>query len=359
MPDMFDPIRIGRWTLPQRFVMAPMTRSRAGEGMVPTDDNARYYAQRAGAGLIITEGTQPSLVGQGYPNTPGLFTDEHSAGWCKIATAVHEGGGVIFVQLMHVGRIAFRGNKENADTVAPSEVQARGKIFTMAGRVPHEVPRALRSDELPGVVQEFCDAAARAVDAGLDGVEIHGANGYLLHQFLSPESNVRDDEYGGSPANRARFAIEVVQRVAETIGAGRVGLRLSPGQVVNGIEEPDADDMAKTYSELVDAIAPVGLAYVSIVGEPESELFQDLRSRFGGIVIANDGFAEVTDQARVDHLVSSGLADAVAVGRLYISNPDLDVRWRTGAPVAEFDPATFYSGGNEGYIDYPPIHEGR
>ena len=358
MPEVFDTLQVGRWTLPQRFVMAPMTRSRAGEGMAPNDRNADYYAQRAGAGLIITEGTQPSLVGQGYPNTPGLFTDEQTAGWQKIATAVHANGGVIFVQLMHVGRVAYSGNKENAETVAPSEVQARGKIFTMAGRVPHDVPRALRVDELPDVAKEFCDSAARAVEAGLDGVEIHGANGYLLHQFLSPNSNLREDEYGGSPANRARFVVEVAQRVAATIGADRVGLRLSPGQIINGIEESDPDDVVETYREVIAGIAPLGLAYISIVGVPESDLFQDLRRRFGGVVIANDGFAEVTDQKRVAQIVGADLAEAVAVGRLYISNPDLDVRWRTGAELAEFDPATFYSGGDQGYADYPPLdHE--
>jgi N-ethylmaleimide reductase len=223
MTDVFEPITVGSWDLPQRFVMAPLTRNRAGEGQVPRDIAVQYYGQRAGAGLIITEGTQPSAVGQGYLNTPGIHSPEQVEGWRAVADEVH------------VGRIAHPDNKHGLETVAPSAIQLEGQIVTAEGQLDHAVPRALETDEIPGIVEEFVHASRCAVEAGLDGVELHAANGYLLHQFLGPKSNVRTDQYGGSPENRARLVIEVAQAVSEAIGADKVGIRISPAHNVQGV----------------------------------------------------------------------------------------------------------------------------
>ena len=294
MPEVFEPIKVGNWELPQRFVMAPLTRNRAGEGQVPQDIAVTYYAQRAGAGLIVTEGTQPSAVGQGYLNTPGIHTAEQIAGWRAVADAVHAEGGRVVVQLMHVGRIAHPDNKNGLESVAPSAIQLDQKTVTAEGAKDSVVPRALETEEISGVVEEFVHAAKSAIEAGLDGVELHAANGYLLHQFLAPSANERTDEYGGSPENRARFSIEVTKAVVDAIGADRVGIRISPAHNVQGAVETDPDDVAATYGALIDAIAPLGLAYLSVLADPRTELFQDLRRRFRGPVIANTGFLSVT-----------------------------------------------------------------
>jgi N-ethylmaleimide reductase len=357
MTDVFEPITVGGWDLPQRFVMAPLTRNRAGEGQVPRDIAATYYGQRAGAGLIVTEGTQPSAVGQGYLDTPGIHTPEQVEGWRAVGDAVHAGGGRIVVQLMHVGRIAHPDNKAGLETVAPSAIQLEGQIVTAKGQLDHAVPRALETDEIPGIVEEFVHASRCAVEAGLDGVELHAANGYLLHQFLGPKSNVRTDQYGGTPENRARLVLEVARAVSEAIGADKVGIRISPAHNVQGVVEDDADDVKATYGHLVDGLAPLGLAYLSVLADPTTELFADLRARFGGIVIANSGFANITTLDEVKQIVDGGLADIVAVGREYIANPDLAVRWRTGAELNEPNSETFYGGGAEGYIDYPTLDE--
>lgn len=357
MTDVFEPIKIGNWDLPQRFVMAPLTRNRAGEGMVPRDIAVTYYGQRAGAGLIVTEGTQPSAVGQGYLNTPGIHTPEQIEGWRAVADAVHAEGGHIVVQLMHVGRIAHPDNKNGLESVAPSAIQLDQQTITAEGQKDSVVPRALENEEIAGVVQEFVHAARSAIEAGLDGVELHSANGYLLHQFLAPSSNERTDEYGGSPENRARFSIEVTKAVVEAIGADRVGIRISPGHNVQGAIETDPADVAATYGALIDGIAPLGLAYLSILADPRTELFQDLRSRFGGPVIANTGFSKVTDLDEVKEIVDGDLAELVAVGRPFIANPDLAERWRAGAAVNEANSKTFYGGDAEGYTDYPTLEE--
>jgi N-ethylmaleimide reductase len=357
MSDVFTPIKVGTWDLPQRFVMAPLTRNRAGEQQVPRDLAVTYYAQRAGAGLVITEGTQPSAVGQGYLDTPGIHSPEQVEGWRKVADAVHAEGGRIVVQLMHVGRIAHPDNKHGLETVAPSALQAPGTMVTAEGKVDHVVPRALETDEIPGIVEDFVHAARYAIEAGLDGVEIHSANGYLLHQFLAPSSNERTDQYGGSPENRARLTLEVTAAVVDAIGADRVGIRISPAHNIQGADEKDPADVAATYGHLVDHLAPLGLAYLSVLADPRTELVKDLRARFGGIFIANTGFSTVTDLAEVEELVDGGLADLVAVGRPYLANPDREVRWSTGAALNEPDGATFYGGGAEGYTDYPTLHE--
>lgn len=355
MPSLFEPIEIGKLTLSNRVAMAPLTRNRAGDGQVPRDIAVEYYAQRASTGLIITEGTQPSLVGQGYLDTPGIYSDAQVEGWRAVADAVHANGGHIFVQLMHAGRIAHPDNRPAADIVAPSAIAAPDTMITADGPQPFPTPRALDSDELTAVVDEFVHAARQAVAAGLDGVEIHGANGYLLHQFLAPSSNERTDAYGGSPENRARLAIEVVTAVADAIGPERVGIRISPAHNIQGVIEDDADVTATTYRSLVDAVAPLGIAYLSYLAEPRDELTRDLRARFGGPVIGNSGFGVVTTKGDAQAILDEGLADIVAVGRQIIANPDLVQRWKDDAPLNEPDSSTFYGGGAEGYTDYPTL----
>ena len=353
MPDLFDSLTVKSWTLPHRLVMAPLTRNRADADGVPGDLAVEYYAQRASAGLIITEGTQPSAVGQGYLNTPGLHSAEQVAGWRRVADAVHERGGRIVAQLMHAGRVSHPDNKHGLETVAPSAIAAPNEMFTADGMKPHPVPRALELDEIPAVVEEYVQAARNAVEAGLDGVEVHAANGYLIHQFLAPGSNQREDEYGGSPANRARFAVEVTRAVAEAIGPERVGIRISPAHNIQGATETDPADVEATYGTLVEAIAPLGLAYLSILADPRQDLVQRLRKDFGGVVIANDGFGEITTRENAQAILDEDLADAVAVGRLFLANPDLPRRWETGAEVNEPNGDTFYGGGAAGYTDDP------
>lgn len=353
MPDLFDSLTVKTWTLPNRLVMAPLTRNRADGDGVPGDLAVEYYAQRASAGLIITEGTQPSAVGQGYLNTPGLHSAEQVAGWRRVADAVHERGGRIVAQLMHAGRVSHPDNKHGLETVAPSPIAAPNEMFTAEGMKPHPVPRALGLDEIPAVVEEYVQAARNAVEAGLDGVEVHAANGYLIHQFLAPGSNQREDEYGGSAANRARFAVEVTRAVAEAIGAERVGIRISPAHNIQGATETDPADVEATYGALVEAIAPLGLAYLSVLADPREDLVQRLRKDFGGVVVANDGFGQITTREKAQAILDEDLADAVAVGRLFIANPDLPRRWETGADLNEPNGDTFYGGGAEGYTDYP------
>lgn len=354
MTELFDPIRVQSWDLPNRLVMAPLTRNRA-TGTVPGDLAVEYYAQRASAGLIVTEGSQPSAVGQGYLDTPGVHTDEQIAGWRRVADAVHAKGGRIVVQLMHAGRIAHPDNKGGLESVAPSALAAPGGIVTVDGEQPYPVPRALETDEIAGVVADFVYAARRAVEAGLDGVEVHAANGYLVHQFLAPGSNTRTDEYGGSPANRARFGIEVTRAVAEAIGPERVGIRISPGSSAQGASEEDPADVEATYTVLMQGIAPLGLAYLSVLADPSLDLVQRLRREFGGVLVVNDGFGEVTSREKAQSLLDDDLADLVAVGRLFLANPDLPTRWQIGAELNEPNPDTFYGGGAEGYTDYPAL----
>ncbi len=353
MPDLFDPLRVKNWDLPNRLVMAPLTRNRALAGMVPGDLAVEYYAQRASAALIISEGTQPSAVGQGYLDTPGIHTPEQVAGWRRVADAVHAKGGRIVVQLMHAGRIAHPDNKRGLETIAPSALAAPAEMFTADGPKPHPVPRALETDEIAGVVEDFVHAARCAVEAGLDGVEVHAANGYLIHQFLAPGANQRTDSYGGSPDNRARFAIEVTRAVAEAIGPERVGIRISPAHNIQGATEEDPADVEATYGALIEGIAPLGLAYLSVLADPSLDLVQRLRKDFGGVLIANDGFGEITTREKAQAVLDDDLADAVAVGRLFLANPDLPQRWETGAELNEPNPDTFYGGGAEGYTDYP------
>lgn len=353
MTTLFDPIQVGTFTAPNRIVLAPLTRNRAGAGMAPSDLNAQYYAQRASAGFIVAEGTQPSAVGQGYLNTPGIHTPEQIAGWRLVADAVHEQDGRIVVQLMHAGRIAHPDNKDGLESIAPSAIAAPGDIVTAEGMKPMPTPRAIATDEVKGVVQDYVHAAQCAVEAGLDGVEVHAANGYLIHQFLAPSSNQREDEYGGSPEARARFAIEVVRAVVDAIGADRVGIRISPAHNVQGALEEDATPTRETYTTLVEAIAPLKLAYLSILADPQADLTTELRDLFGGVVVLNSGFGSTTKYDEAKDLVESGRADLVAVGRPFLANPDLPARWATGADLNTPNRDTYYGGGAEGYTDYP------
>lgn len=353
MTSIFDTLPMGSWTLPNRIVMAPLTRNRAEPGGVPGDLAVEYYAQRATAGLIITEGSQPSAAGQGYLNTPGFHSAEQLAGWSRVADAVHDRGGRIVAQLMHVGRISHPDNTGGQDIVAPSAVAAPNQVFTPNGMQDYPTPRALELSQIPGIVDEYVTAARKAVEAGLDGVEVHAANGYLIHQFLAPGANERTDEYGGSAQNRARFAIEVTRAVAEAIGADKVGIRISPAHNIQGATETDPDDVRDTYTALVEAIAPLGLAYLSVLADPALPLVQDLRRAFGGPVVANTGFASETTKESAQSFIDDDLAEAVAVGRPLLANPDLVQRWKTDAALNEPNPGTFYTGGPEGYVDYP------
>ncbi len=349
--DLFTPYQLGDLTLKNRIVMAPMTRNRAGEGTAPTALNAEYYGQRAGAGLIVTEGTQPSAVGQGYPNTPGLHTDAQVAGWKLVADAVHAADGRIFAQLMHVGRIGHPVIT-GVQPVAPSVVTPDGEVFTGEGMQPFTEPRALETGELAGVVAEFVDASRRAVEAGLDGVELHSANGYLLHQFLADTTNTRTDAYGGSPENRARFVVEVATAVAAAIGGGKVGIRVSPGGSFNDMVE---NEVEATYAALIDGLKPLGMAYLHITEGPETSFGEALGKQFGGVVIASTAFTGDSSLATAQETVDAGHGDLFAIGRDFIANPDLVERLRTGAELNEQDQATFYGGGAKGYTDYPTL----
>jgi len=354
--DLFSPVTLGDLELANRVVMAPLTRLRSGDSGVPGDLVVQHYAQRAGVGLITTEGTYPGFESQAYAGQPGIVTDEQLAGWRRVAEAVHARGGRLVMQVMHGGRVTHPDVNGGRRVVAPSAIAIDGEVRTPEGKQPYPVPHALTVDEARATLRDFVTASRRAVEAGLDGVEIHGANGYLLHEFLSPVSNVRDDVYGGSPENRARFVIEVVTAVAAEIGAGRVGLRISPEHNIQGALESDRDDVRATYGFLVDQLRPLGLAYLSVLHrEPAGELVQELRQRFGGPLIANSGFGTVTARDEAVALIEAAHADAVAVGRAVIANPDLVERWAGRHPENEPKAHLFYASGAEGYTDYPTL----
>lgn len=348
--SLWDPTTIGRISLEHRLAMAPMTRSRSTPGGVPTEMNAEYYAQRASTGLIVTEGTQSSGDGQGYLLTPGIYTDEHIDGWRLVTDAVHEAGGRIVIQLMHTGRVSHPSNTPHGrQPVAPSAVKPDGMMFTASG--PQEIPepRALSEGEIAETVQDFGRAAAAAIRAGADGVEIHGANGYLLHQFLSTNANRRTDHYGGSIGNRIRFADEVASAVADEIGADRTGIRISPGNPFNDIVEEDVPEL---YGALLETLAPLDLAYLHVAHGGDEDLLRSIRNDWTGALVLNRGGASLDDRVRD---VEDGLADVVTVGAMVLANPDLVARLKTGAPLNDPDPSTFYGGDERGYTDYPTI----
>ncbi|MFJ4953823.1 alkene reductase [Streptomyces sp. NPDC088760] len=360
MPIAFEPYELGGKRLANRLVMAPMTRSRAyGPGQSPTPLMADYYAQRASAGLIVTEGVQPSRVGQGYPDTPGIHTAEQVAAWRKVTDAVHAQGGVIYLQIMHTGRVghpALMGLRP----VGPSAVAAAGRVYTHEGPQDFVTPHELTDAEVRATVADFATAARNAIEAGFDGVELHGANGYLIHQFLAPNSNQRTDEWGGSPEKRIRFAVETARAVAEAIGADKVGFRLSPGNPFNDIDESDTADTEATYTALVEALAPSNLAYLHQMEAPGvRDLTLRLRKAWPTTFILNPFTGqEPTGPAELE-LVENGTADLLAYGALFLANPDLPARLARGGPFNTPDPAAFYGGAEKGYTDYPTLEEAR
>ncbi|WP_121704548.1 alkene reductase [Streptomyces sp. E5N298] len=351
MTSLFDSYRLGELTLPNRMVMAPMSRVRAAEGGLATPSMATYYAQRATAGLIVSEGVQPSLVGQSNPGTPGLHTDEQVAAWRPVTAAVHTNGGRIFAQIMHGGRVSHP-DTTGMRPVGPSAVAAVGDVFTPSGPQPAPTPRALETAEIPEHARSYALAARRAVDAGFDGVELHGANGYLISQFLSSNANLRTDRYGGPVANRIRFAVEAVSATVEAVGAARTGIRLSPAGTFWGVEETEVLDL---YTELLTELARLGIAYVHIEATADEDLLVALRRLWPGTLVMNPVLPMGPKQAGredADHWLGLG-AELISFGRGFIANPDLVERFRTGLPVAPVDEATYYQGGDAGYLTYP------
>ncbi|BCJ65830.1 alkene reductase [Polymorphospora rubra] len=355
MSSAFDEVKIGRYTARNRVVMAPMTRNRAyGPGATPTELMATYYRQRAGAGLIVTEGIQPSAVGQGYPNTPGLHSTQQVRAWRPVTDAVHEQGGLIFAQLMHAGRIGHPTvYDQDLHPVGASAVKAAGTIFTgAAGMQEFVAPKPLTGTEIAETIGAFADAARNAVEAGFDGVELHGANGYLLHQFLSTNANQRDDEWGGSVEGRTRLTVEVARAAVDAIGADRVGLRISPANPFNDIAE---DGHRDTYLALVDALNPLGLAYLHVAESTDTELTGILRARWNGVSILNPYTPGAYTGPEALKLVESGATDLVSYAALFLANPDLPERLRVGGPFNTPNYSTAYGGDHEGYTDYPTL----
>jgi N-ethylmaleimide reductase len=355
-PSLFRPYALAGLELSNRVLMAPMTRNRAGASGIPGRLNAAYYAQRAGAGLIITEGTQPTAAGRGYPGTPGLHNDLQQAGWARVAGAVHRAGGALFVQLMHAGRISHPTlQPAGARPVAPSAVRPAGELFTGAGMEPFTMPRALDRDELPALPDGFAEAARRAVAAGADGAELHAANGYLLHQFLSSAVNRRADDHGGPVAHRIRLVVDTAARVAEQIGAHRVGIRISPANPFNDMLEPDAQAV---YPALLGALDRLGLAYLHVVESPPGAGFSAIdlaRRHWTGPLIANSGGWQLWGRDQAQAILDAGRADLISFGRQFLANPDLPERLRLGSRLNEPDPTTFYGGDERGYLDYPTL----
>jgi N-ethylmaleimide reductase len=359
---LFTPFKVGALTLPNRLVLAPMTRSRANNpGNVPTDSTVKYYVQRASAGLLITEGSQISQQAVGYIYTPGIHTEDQVAGWKKVTDAVHAAGGRIFIQLWHVGAISHPFFHDGELPVAPSAVQPKDvKAFTANGQEEIPTPRALSTEEVKATVEDFRQAAKNAKEAGFDGVEIHGANGYLVDQFIQSSTNQRTDEYGGSVENRARFALEVVQAAVDVLGADRVGIRLSPTGNMGNIH--DADRLG-TFSYVTEQLNKFGLAYLHVIealpGHPmaakagQEPVGPALRKIFTGPFILNGGYTQET----AEHALDNNEGDLVAFGVPYIANPDLVERYQQGAALNTPDPASFYGGDDQGYIDYPSLQE--
>ncbi|MEE8515862.1 MAG: alkene reductase [Alphaproteobacteria bacterium] len=353
-PDLFKPVRLGRYRLKNRVVMAPLTRNRAGAGNVPQAMNAIYYRQRASAGLIITEGSPVSPQGVGYPGTPGIHNRQQIAGWRRVTDAVHDHGGRIFLQLWHVGRISHPSlQPDGALPVAPSAIRPEGDAFTAVGPQPFVTPRALDIREIPGIIGQFRTGAINALEAGFDGVEVHGANGYLLDQFLRDGANQRIDAYGGSVENRARLLLEVTEAVAGVWGADRVGVRLSPVNSFNSLTDSHPDG---TFGHVARRLSPLGLAYLHVVEQDEEAIHQGfdrqrLRRSFAGPYIANGGYQFETANA----VLAAKDADLVSFGALFIANPDLVERFQLNAPLNTPDPETFYGGFEAGYTDYPTL----
>jgi N-ethylmaleimide reductase len=354
---LFEPYQLGPITLPNRLAMAPLTRNRAvPPGMVPSPLAVEYYGQRASAGLLITEASQVSQQGQGYQDTPGIYSKEQVAGWRKVTDRVHDNGGRIYIQLWHVGRVSHTSLQLNGGApVAPSSIRAKGKTFVGGTFTDISEPRALELSEIPGIIDSFKRAAANARKAGFDGVEIHGANGYLLDQFAKDGANKRTDAYGGSIENRAKLMLEVAKAVAAEAGSDRTGIRISPVTPANDISDSNPQPL---FDHIVDGLSALKLVYLHVVegatGGPRDNApfdYASLRKRFAGAYIANNGY----DFELATKVLAAGAADLIALGKPFISNPDLVERLKTGAPLNEWDKATFYGGGAKGYTDYPAL----
>ncbi|MBH3437854.1 alkene reductase [Pseudomonas luteola] len=349
MPNLFDPIKIGALELPNRFVMAPLTRCRADDNRVPTDLMAEYYAQRASAGLILSEATSVDPMGVGYPNTPGIWSDEQVEGWKKITSAVHKSGGRIMLQLWHVGRISAPLYLQGEKPVAPSAIAAKGHVSLVRPKQEYVIPRALETEEIASIVEAYRKGAENARKAGFDGVEVHGANGYLLDQFLQTSTNQRTDQYGGSIENRARLMLEVTDACIDVWGADRVGVHLSPRCDLHDMGD---EDPAETFGYLARELGKRGIAFICArEAEADDSLSPQLKDAFGGVFIANERFTHDSANAWLE----SGTADAVAFGVPFIANPDLPERFARQAMLNEPHPETFYVPGPVGYIDYPRL----
>ena len=352
-PDLFSPIEVGPLALRNRVVMAPLTRSRAGPGNVPNLLNALYYAQRASAGLIVSEATQISPQGQGYISTPGIHSAEQIEGWKCVTKAVHVAGGHITLQLWHVGRISHSSFQPGgAAPVAPSAIRPKGQAFTSKGFEPIPTPRALETAEIPAIVEQYAQAARNALSAGFDGVEVHAANGYLIDQFLRDQTNRRTDGYGGNIENRSRFLREVVEAVSAAVGAERTGVRISPQNTQSDIADSDPQTL---FNCVAEQLSGKGLAYLHIIEGDTSGIpvapfdYKNLKRLFGGLVIANNGF----DKSRANNAIADGRADLIAFGKPFIANPDLVIRLFLDAPLIPVNRETLYGGSDQGYTDYP------
>ncbi len=352
MPTLFDPLKIGDLEVPNRIFMAPLTRNRSsGPGRVPNAMMRHYYVQRASAGLILSEATSVTPMGVGYPHTPGIWSDEQVAGWRSITDALHAAGGRILLQLWHVGRISDPSYHNGAPPVAPSAVQPKGHVSLLRPERPYATPRALETDEIPGVIAAYKKGAENAKAAGFDGVEIHGANGYLLDQFLQDSTNKRTDGYGGSIENRARLMLEVTDAVVSVWGPGRVGMHLAPRADAHDMGD---SDLPATFGYVARELGKRKIAFLcSRESVKAPRLGPDLKQAFGGVYVANEGFTEEGAEAAL----AAGEADAVAFGKLFIANPDLPARFRTGAPLNAWNAQTFYGDGPVGYTDYPALED--
>ncbi len=349
MPTLLDPLTVGEWHLPNRVVLAPLTRTRASAGRVPNAMMAEYYRQRAGAGLMLTEATSVTPMGVGYPDTPGIWSEDQVAGWKRVTRAVHEAGGRILLQLWHVGRLSDPSYLGGELPVAPSALAPEGHPSLLRPIRPFVTPRALVREEIAGVIEAYKQGAQNAQRAGFDGVEIHGANGYLLDQFLQDSSNRRNDDYGGSVENRARLMLEVTDAVTSVWGPHRVGMHLAPRGDAHSMGDSNP---AATFGYVAEQLGQRGIAFIAARESlGPDRLGPELKRKFGGIYIANEGFSlETANQA-----IAAGEADAVAFGKLFIANPDLPKRFALHAPLNIPEPATFYGSGPHGYTDYPSL----
>ncbi|MET0369759.1 MAG: alkene reductase [Sphingobium sp.] len=360
MPSLFDPVQLGAISARNRILMAPLTRGRSTRDHVPTPLMVDYYRQRAGAGLIISEATGISRQGLGWPYAPGIWTDAQIEGWKPVTDAVHEEGGAIVLQLWHQGRIVHSA-VSGQQPVSASATTAPGHAHTYDGNMGYELARPLAIDELPGIIDDYARAARNAIAAGFDGVQIHGANGYLIDQFLRDNSNLRDDDYGGSPENRVRLMREVTQAVADSVGAGRTSIRLSPNGDTQGVDDSDP---ASLFPVAAQALEKIGIGFLELREQKPGGSFgasdvprqsPAIRQHFAGPLVLNNDYDVATAQADLD----SGLADAIAFGRYFLANPDLIERLRTGSPLNQPQMATFYTQGAEGYTDYPTLEQAR